>query len=254
MLAGALLAHAGGAWAQAPMTQGDALRLGTTAGGESSEIQAAWLRAVAAHQAAAHLDTVRETVAVAIEMARGLRATGAWSALDVLRQETAAAEFTVDALRVRTDAKLEVERLAHMLRVSAITLALPTQLAEVPREPVTMPPLAADASAERAWALRTAYLRYGAAHQRAVLYQTAILPLRRAIAEETTLRFNGMLVDVFGLLDDVHANAVAVMASIEATRDFWLADNALRFSEGTGGHDDTVPRLVLDAPATRRGH
>ena len=53
------------------------------------------------------------------------------------------------------------------------------------------------------------------------------MPLRRRIAEQNTLRYNGMLIGVFELLADARLQIASVRASIEALRDFWLADAEL---------------------------
>ena len=49
------------------------------------------------------------------------------------------------------------------------------------------------------------------------------MPLRQRIAEENLLRYNGMLIGVFELLADARAQIAGVNASIDALRDFWLA-------------------------------
>jgi outer membrane protein TolC len=43
------------------------------------------------------------------------------------------------------------------------------------------------------------------------------------IAEENVLRYNGMLIGVFELLADARTQIASVNASIEALRDFWIA-------------------------------
>jgi outer membrane protein TolC len=54
-------------------------------------------------------------------------------------------------------------------------------------------------------------------------YRDEILPLRRRIADEQQLRYNGMLSSVFELMADARAQIDAVRDSLEATREFWLA-------------------------------
>jgi len=49
------------------------------------------------------------------------------------------------------------------------------------------------------------------------------VPLRKQIAEENVLRYNGMLIGVFELLADARAQIGSVNAAIEAKRDFWIA-------------------------------
>lgn len=67
-------------------------------------------------------------------------------------------------------------------------------------------------------------------------YRDEIVPLRKKIADEIILRYNGMLTGVFELLADAREQAVSVNGAIEAQRDFWIADTNLQASvSGTGG-------------------
>jgi outer membrane protein TolC len=76
--------------------------------------------------------------------------------------------------------------------------------------------------------LREAFANARAAHALALQYRDEIVPLRRAISDENLLRYNGMLIGVFDLLADAREQIGAVIASIDAQRDFWLADAALQ--------------------------
>ena len=76
--------------------------------------------------------------------------------------------------------------------------------------------------------LREAYAAYRTAWDVCHHYRDEVLPLRRVIAEENLLRYNGMLIGVFELLADTRDQVHAVIAAIEAQRDFWLADGALQ--------------------------
>lgn len=76
--------------------------------------------------------------------------------------------------------------------------------------------------------LRESHAGYVAAWQIAANYRDRILPLRRAVAEQNRLLYNGMLISVFELLADAREQISAVRAAIAAQRDFWLAEAALR--------------------------
>jgi outer membrane protein TolC len=86
---------------------------------------------------------------------------------------------------------------------------------------------------------RAGYLAYRASYDVARHYREHVLPLRKRIADETLLRYNGMLASPFELLADAREQAGAVHAAIEALREFWLADSALRAA--LGGPADTPP-------------
>ncbi|MGE0421607.1 MAG: TolC family protein [Reyranellaceae bacterium] len=94
--------------------------------------------------------------------------------------------------------------------------------------------LAAVAAAARSEA-RMAYQSWRATHEIAQHYQARVLPLRRVIAQETLLRYNGMLADVFELLVETRERVAANIAAIEARRDFLLAEIDLRAAVIGGG-------------------
>lgn len=85
---------------------------------------------------------------------------------------------------------------------------------------------------------RLAYATYRATYDIARYYQSRIVPLRRQNSAETLLRYNGMLVDVFELLIEERERIAANVASLEALRDYYLADADLQAALIVGG---TVP-------------
>ncbi|BDI05349.1 TolC family protein [Sphaerotilus microaerophilus] len=71
--------------------------------------------------------------------------------------------------------------------------------------------------------VREAYTGYRSAYDIARHHRDEIVPLSQRIAEENLLRYNGMLIGVFELLADARTQIATVNASIEALRDFWIA-------------------------------
>ncbi len=71
---------------------------------------------------------------------------------------------------------------------------------------------------------REAYFGYRTAYDLARHYRDEVVPLRKFIGEEMVLRFNGMLASAWDLLADSRAQVMAVNSTIDAQRDFWLAD------------------------------
>jgi outer membrane protein TolC len=110
---------------------------------------------------------------------------------------------------------------------------------------------AADTAVQARSEVREAYAALRASHAVARQHADEIVPLRKLIAEENLLRYNGMLIGVFELLADARAQIVGVNAAIEAKRDFFLAqadlDMALigkpRLTLGAG------PTLAADSAA-----
>lgn len=72
--------------------------------------------------------------------------------------------------------------------------------------------------------VREAYGAYRTAWDVARHHREEIVPLRQKILDENVLRYNGMLIGVFELLADARVQIASVQASIDALRDFWLAD------------------------------
>jgi outer membrane protein TolC len=101
---------------------------------------------------------------------------------------------------------------------------------------------AADTAVQAQSEVRLAYAASRAAHALARQHADEIVPLRKRIADENLLRYNGMFIGVFELLADARAQIAGVNAAIEAKRDYWLAqadlDMALlgppRFSTAAG--------------------
>jgi outer membrane protein TolC len=78
--------------------------------------------------------------------------------------------------------------------------------------------------------LRESYSSYRTAYDIARHNRDEVVPLRKVIADENQLRYNGMIIGVFELLADARDQVSTVMAAIGAEQQFWLADAALQAS------------------------
>jgi len=106
-------------------------------------------------------------------------------------------------------------------------------------------------------ALRERYALYRSAYDQARYQRDEVVPLKRTISDEMLLRYNGMLVGVFELLADARAQVVAVIAAIDAQRDFWLADAALNAALAGAplpAAAATASAARAEGPAERGGH
>lgn len=90
----------------------------------------------------------------------------------------------------------------------------------------------AQAAVEARSEARETYLDYRAAYELAQHYRDEVIPLRKKISDETQLRYNGMLISVFELLADSREQASAVNSTIEALKDFWIAQTMLEAALG----------------------
>jgi outer membrane protein TolC len=102
--------------------------------------------------------------------------------------------------------------------------------------------------------VREAYSAYHIAYDTAKRYRDEIVPLRKKIAEENMLRYNGMLISVFDLLADAREQVGAVNAYIEALRDFWRSESDLQaaFNGSPTGRRGAAPMVsggVVPNPA-----
>ncbi len=97
--------------------------------------------------------------------------------------------------------------------------------------------------------LREAYSGYRTAWELARHYQDEIVPLRKAVSEESLLRYNGMQIGVFELLADTRDQVGSVMAAIDAQQQFWLSDAALAAAV-TGKPIDTGARAGAGPAST----
>jgi outer membrane protein TolC len=76
--------------------------------------------------------------------------------------------------------------------------------------------------------LRESYSAYRTAYDISRHYRDEIVPLKKQIAEENNLLYNGMIIGVFELLADSRDQIVSVIAAINAQQQFWIMDAALQ--------------------------
>jgi outer membrane protein TolC len=108
---------------------------------------------------------------------------------------------------------------------------------------------AVDAESE----LREAYSAYRTSFDTARHYRDEIVPLRKRIAEENLLRYNGMLISVFELLADAREQVIAVNAAMDAIRDHWLAETDLRAALAGAGSGLRAARAPAGTPVAQGG-
>jgi outer membrane protein TolC len=87
--------------------------------------------------------------------------------------------------------------------------------------------------------VRQAHASYLATYEIARRYRDEVVPLRKQIADEVLLRYNGMLASTFELLAESREQLASVDAAIAAQRDFWIADTSLQSAINGGGLNDS---------------
>ena len=96
---------------------------------------------------------------------------------------------------------------------------------------------------------RSAYQAYRSRYDIARHYRNNVVPLRSKIEEEATLSYNGMITSTFEMLADTRAKVDSVILSINAKRDFWLADADLMTAIHGGGEEGTAVETAAPAAA-----
>lgn len=76
--------------------------------------------------------------------------------------------------------------------------------------------------------VREAYSAYRTAYDLARHYRDEVVPLRQRISDENLLRYNGMLASVFELLAGAKDQVASVTGSVDALRDYWMAETNLQ--------------------------
>lgn len=108
---------------------------------------------------------------------------------------------------------------------------------------------AANRLAEKAVNIRSeargAYDKYKSTNELARHYRDKVVPLREIIKQEVLLEYNGMISSTFELLADTRAATDAMLMSVNAKQNFWLADVDLRSAihggyRGASGSDGGV--------------
>ena len=97
--------------------------------------------------------------------------------------------------------------------------------------------------------VRESYQGYRVSYDIAKHYRDEVVPIRKRIADENLLRYNGMLIGVFDLLSDARSQITSVNSYIEALRDFWLAESDMQMAMigKSGSIDMTAAMTVTDA-------
>ena len=109
---------------------------------------------------------------------------------------------------------------------------------------------AINARSEVREAYRGSRVRYDVARH----YRDEIVPIRKRIADENQLRYNGMLIGVFELLADARAQIDSVNGYIEALRDFWIAKADLDMALIGKPRFSVPPRAPMAGGEKAAGH
>ncbi|WP_457587588.1 TolC family protein [Ensifer canadensis] len=96
---------------------------------------------------------------------------------------------------------------------------------------------------------RSAYQAYRSRYDIARHYRNTVVPLRTKIEDEAALSYNGMITSTFELLADNRSKVDSVILTINAKRDFWLADADLTTAIHGGGEAGAAAEVAAPAAA-----
>ena len=102
--------------------------------------------------------------------------------------------------------------------------------------------------------VRVAYGAYRSHYDIARHMRDEVVPLKKRIAEENLLRYNGMLIGVFELLADARSQIASVNAAIEALRDFWIAQADLDMALLGKPSMNAMPTAAMAPAEAGAGH
>jgi outer membrane protein TolC len=198
-------------------------------------VRMAWLQAVAKQEQMIYAKQAHVSAQASSELARRMRSVGNFTRLQQAHQHgmyAEAATMLLTSTQEATEAREALIRAMGLNDAKARALALPDRLPELPASPIPETVLkrvvrtsdtqmfASEAPSE----LRSSYTAYRNAYDLAKHHRDEILPLQKIIAEESTLRYNGMFIGVFELLAENREQTKSVIAAIAATQAFWQAD------------------------------
>ena len=102
--------------------------------------------------------------------------------------------------------------------------------------------------------VREAYGAYRSSYEIARHVRDELVPLKKRIAEENLLRYNGMLIGVFELLADARSQIASVNGAIEALRDFWIAQADLDMALLGKPSMNAMPAATMAPAEAGAGH
>lgn len=202
----------------------------------------AWVEAVAARQVVGFHRESLAAAQTAHELGRRMVQVGNWSRLQGAPSSLALSEARMRLQRAEYAAALTQRELIQVLRLVGQheRVGLPESLPSLPDPVLSLEEVgerlrALRAQLQRAESLRAApnarmaYEAYRASHAMAAGYRDEVLKTREFMAEESVLRYNGMLKSVWDLLSETRNRFLAAADTVDALRNFWLAESDLQW-------------------------
>ena len=100
---------------------------------------------------------------------------------------------------------------------------------------------------------RSAFEAYRSNYDIARHYRNNVVPLRSKVEEESLLTYNGMITNTFELLTDTRDKINSILLSVNAKRDFWLAEANLAPAIYGGGASNAPAQTEVAAASESSG-
>lgn len=207
----------------------------------ATDARKAWFTAVAASLSLKQQRDMQETTAAAAELARRMTRVGNWSRMEQAQWESKLGKMKLQTLRAEIEAKQTQTALLKATKLWGVSskVGLADSMPEMPKQALSPVVFQQGLSALRNVLPRSEGLKVGtnaqlafdiytSSHQAAQLAKDE-LTLQQFINDEVVLRYNGMLLSVWDLLTQTNELLQAQISSINAQRDFLIAETDLQF-------------------------
>lgn len=210
----------------------------------AADARKAWFVAVAASLSLKQQRDMQETTAAAAELARRMARVGNWSRMEQAQWEAKLGKMKLQTLKAEIEAKQTQAALLKTTKLWGISsrVGLADAMPEMPKQALSSAVLQQGLATIRGALQRSrvaanaqlAFDIYGASYQAAQLAKNE-LTLQQFINDEVVLRYNGMLLSVWDLLTQTSELMQAQINSINAQRDFLIAETDLQWVLQGGG-------------------
>lgn len=206
----------------------------------AADARKAWFTATAASLSLKQQRDMQETTAAAAELARRMARVGNWSRMEQAQWEAKLGKMKLQTLKAEIEAKQTQSALLKTTKLWGVfsNVGLADAMPDIPKQALSPATHQQGLSALRNVLARSESLKagpnaklafdiYTASYQAAQLAKDE-LTLQQFINDEVVLRYNGMLLSVWDLLAQTNELMQAQIGTINAQRDFLIAETDLQ--------------------------
>lgn len=204
-----------------------------------AELRKVYFLAVSEREKLAYAEKVMEAASASSELMDRMRKVGNANALSQAKQTIFYLKAKLEWEHQKNRYAVAKEKLVQFLNLpqSAAQFEVENRLPSIASNPralsndesraITVSDVNTPASTKARSAARIAYDTYLEKYHAVKVMKEQLLPMRKAISEENLLRYNGMFIGVFELLEDAQAQMETVIQYIDANTALLLQEAAL---------------------------